>query len=299
MKVVMTLLVRDEEDVIEANLECHLSQGVDFFIVTDNLSVDGTRDIVERYVRRGVAVCLDEPHDDYAQAIWVTRMARLAASRYGADWVINSDADEFWVAGSPAGIKGELASVSAQVPCLSVARTNFVPVDEEGAGFFAERMTLRERCSCNAAGEALPPKICHRAVDNIEVDQGNHGVRRAAVPLDSVSSALRILHYPLRSYRQFENKIAKGGAAYDRNLDLPPGIGQTWRQLHRRWRAGELQAYYRQMMRSPQRIEAGLTSGELVYDDTLLRILRHGRGAPSSESLLDKPGSDNGCSPGI
>ena len=42
MKVVMALKVRDEEDVIEHNLRYHRAQGVDFFIVTDNGSVDRT-----------------------------------------------------------------------------------------------------------------------------------------------------------------------------------------------------------------------------------------------------------------
>lgn len=36
MKLVMTLLVRNEADVIETNLEYHLAQGVDFVIVTDH-----------------------------------------------------------------------------------------------------------------------------------------------------------------------------------------------------------------------------------------------------------------------
>ena len=38
MKVVMTLLVRDEEDVLESNLHFHLATGVDHFVVTDHKS---------------------------------------------------------------------------------------------------------------------------------------------------------------------------------------------------------------------------------------------------------------------
>ena len=35
MKIVMTLLVRDEQDIIRENIEFHLSMGVNFFIAAD------------------------------------------------------------------------------------------------------------------------------------------------------------------------------------------------------------------------------------------------------------------------
>ena len=95
MKLVMTLLVRDEQDIVRENLDFHLAQGVDQVIVTDNGSEDATVEILREYEARGVVRLLFEPTDDYSQGRWVTRMARLAAAE-GADWVINNDADEFW-----------------------------------------------------------------------------------------------------------------------------------------------------------------------------------------------------------
>ena len=55
-KLIMTLLVRDEQDIIRENIEFHLSQGVSFFIVTDNLSTDGTAAILKEYEERGSCV---------------------------------------------------------------------------------------------------------------------------------------------------------------------------------------------------------------------------------------------------
>ncbi|HZC29769.1 MAG TPA: glycosyltransferase family 2 protein, partial [Gaiellaceae bacterium] len=96
MKLVMTLLVRDEADILDAQIAFHLNAGVDFVIATDNASRDGTTEILESYARDGYLHLIREEGEDMRQGERVTRMARLAATDFDADWVINSDADEFW-----------------------------------------------------------------------------------------------------------------------------------------------------------------------------------------------------------
>ena len=173
MKLVMTLLLRDEEDIVRENLDFHLAQGVDRVIVTDNGSEDATVEILREYEARGVVRLLLEPADDYSQGRWVTRMARLAAAE-GADWVINNDADEFWWPRS-----GTLAStfegLGDEVGDRGRPSHQLRPRPEDGRRFW-ERMTARERESLNPLGKPLPPKVAHRAHREITVVQGNHRV---------------------------------------------------------------------------------------------------------------------------
>ena len=110
MMLVLTLLCRDEADILESMLRFHLAQGVDRIIATDNGSVDGSLEILQRFERRGQLTLLQEAEQTHDQAVWVTRMARMAAAM-GADWVINSDADEFWWPQ-----QGNLNSTLAQLP---------------------------------------------------------------------------------------------------------------------------------------------------------------------------------------
>ena len=53
MRLAMTILVRDAEDLIETNLRYHRAQGVDLFLIGDNGSTDRTLEILEPYREAG------------------------------------------------------------------------------------------------------------------------------------------------------------------------------------------------------------------------------------------------------
>jgi hypothetical protein len=217
-----------------------------------------------------------EPSDDYSQGKWVTRMARMAATSHEADWVINSDADEFWWPRSGT-LASTLEGLADRIGVVVAPRTNFVPRAEDGRPFW-ERMTLRERESLNPVGKPLPPKLAHRAHPEITVVQGNHRVRGAELGERLDDGSVEILHFPMRSYGQFENKIVKGGRAYARNRELPENVGRTWRRLYEIWQRGELPRHYAESVVSEPSRE------DLVTDTRLRDYLRELRlGAAASK----------------
>ena len=274
MKVVMTLLVRDEEDILRQNIEFHLNHGVDFFIVTDNLSRDGTRDILDAYWHLGVLHYLYEAEDNYAQGVWVTRMAQLAVMQFGADWVINSNADEFWWAKRKGNLKAVLRHIPASVRGLRVRRHNFVPRPRTGDVSFLETMVYRQTFSVNGLGRLLLPKVCHRALPDFSVTQGNHevfvGGTRLNVP---ETDELRIFHFPVRTLSQVSQKIENGGAAYTRS-DLPVEIGDVWRMLYIMYKQEGLGRFFEGQFYDDYRLHRALAEGVLVEDRRLLQYFR-------------------------
>jgi hypothetical protein len=287
MKLVMTLLVRNEIDVIEANLEYHLAQGVDFVIVTDHGSEDGTSEILQEYERMGVAKVIREEEEGHHQSNRVTRMAEIARLGHNADWVIHNDADEFWWP-----LVGDLRDVFSSLPRqfgqIEVRRRNFRPrVDGEGP--FYSRLVYREASSFNLSGDALESKVAHRPHPEVVVAPGNHSIRGGDLPVVPAGEVLEIFHFPMRSYEQFEHKVLQIGHGYEQLPDRSPRTGWDQLALLELQRAGRLRDYYDGLLLDRGALERGLQLGTIVVDRRLQDFMRDLHAAERSRVRPDAP----------
>ncbi|HXF98353.1 MAG TPA: glycosyltransferase family 2 protein [Gaiellaceae bacterium] len=283
MKLVMTLLVRDEADVVDAQIAFHLHAGVDLVLATDNDSRDGTREILERYARAGVLHLLDEPGDDMRQSQWVTRMARLAATDFGADWVLHADADEFWW---PRGgtLKEVLAAVPARFGVVRGCWRHFLPRPDDG-GFFAERMTVR-LCTPAHPGDKetifhAHQKVAHRAHPEVVIEAGNHNADAPGLEPLRAWHPIEVLHFSFRSVAQLAGKAERGG--WLRNPEYVPPAHQL--RLRRAFEEGAIREFYEAHAVDDDALERGLATGRLALDTRLRDALRALRGPDGGFAL--------------
>jgi glycosyl transferase family 2 len=267
MKLVMTMLVRDEEDILDANLAFHLNAGVDFVIATDNGSTDGTAEILSKYALDGYVHTISKP-GLFSQIEQVTLMARLAATDFQADWVVNSDADEFWW---PRG--GSLKDVFAAVPprfgSVRGMWRHFVP-RPFGPGFFAERMTVRLCVPIRHRFNAHF-KTAHRADPAVRVGGGNHDVTDMRLPPLVGWYPIDILHFPLRSLDQSEQKLVRWWLIVTNGGGVPVPRMQEGYDAHRE---GRMQEYYDSYVVDDDALARGLCDGTLALDTRLRDVLR-------------------------
>ena len=291
MKLVMTLLARDEADIVDAQIAFHLNAGVDFVVATDNRSVDGTTEILERYERAGYLHLIREHGDDMRQGEWVTGMARLAATDFAADWVINSDADEFWW---PRGgsLKDVLATVPGRFGVVRGCWRHFVP-RPDGGSCFAERMTIRLTKPAFAGDKRTifhtHQKVAHRASPDVVIEAGNHYARGPGLDPLRAWHPIEVLHFSVRSVAQLERKGAGGWA---RNRDYI--LAEHQLRLDDAARDRRLRVYFDSLAPSGDELARGLADGTFVIDTRLrdaLRVLRRHDGTENPLAFA-LPGSD-------
>jgi len=198
-------------------------------------------------------------------------MACLAATDFGADWVINSDADEFWWPRG-ASLREVLESVPPHYGVVRAAWRNFVP-RPEGEPFFAERMTAR---LCTPSFHPHPlsthSKSAHRAVADVRIGRGNHEAFGTGLVPVRGWYPIEILHFPVRSLEHCMRKYVTQFVALERNAEK--GIPGHMEEAHRAYREGRLAEFYAPLVVSDEELARGLEDGTLAVDTRLRDALR-------------------------
>ena len=289
VRVVLTLLVRDEADIVEWQLLYHYACGIDFVVATDHRSVDGTTEILRRFEGEGRLRYIREDSERIDQAGWMTRMSRIAATEHAADWVIPSDADEFWWP-RRGSFHEVLDAIPAEVGVVRGFIRTFAPRPEDGRPFF-ERMTLLARPVDDHEGIYLPNvHVLHRSHPSVNLIRGFHDAYA-----DGLGRLIRgwcpfeVLHFPNRSPAQTARKYEQASQAWqDHESGGGAHVLASYRELQT---VGQAQLFESRIVRDEQ-IETGLRQRVLVNDTRLRDVLRDVEQGRPLAPLLPTPEQD-------
>jgi glycosyltransferase involved in cell wall biosynthesis len=223
-KVFALLMVKNEIDVIEANIRYLQSQDIDEIFIADNLSTDGTYETIQKIKWREShkITLIRDDEVGYYQSAKMNSWSR-ECFQMGADYVIPIDADEIWYSLDNDKTLGEaIKTIDADI---FVAKSiDFVPtiLDNFNEPNFIKRMVYRKTNSDSFSAVAF------NYSEGYELEMGNHNIRNH--PGKRVSNVIGIRHYQYRSFPQFIKKVKNGKLAYD-NTNFPEFMGSHWRKL--------------------------------------------------------------------
>jgi hypothetical protein len=273
----MVMIVRDELELIGANIEFHSRQGFDRFVIMDNASQDGTRDELERLSKTFPIEILDQPNTDFNQSAWTTELATHLLAM-GIDWGITLDADEF-VSSANRTLKEALTQTMCK-PAIA-SRQNVIPTEYalrqdgfdslSGSRYRVEKPLGEFNFAADSPSafpvvmRSLPGKVFFPLKGLKSVHAGGHDVDHETVQRHLAEDVL-VRHYPVRRFAHFLRRLDHWEQRFKQR---PAERGQS---VHiRRWlrlrSAGLLDLDYNQFAVAQDQLEEHVLAGTLVEDD--------------------------------
>lgn len=288
-RLVMTILVKNEVDIIEANIRTHASLGVDAFAVMDNNSNDGTREILAKLQEEFEIILIDEK-GSYAQAKWMRQLAHIAKKELKADWVINNDADEFWLPRNGKTLKENLAFKGS---VLTVQRYNML-LDEacikSGSFFnalyyvanpvFYGQIKPEQSHKMSIPLTKIGPKTIVNPHGLLYIRGGNHKALHIASIKDYLRSgydkikrfsAIEVFHYPIRSYEQFEKNVQNRKRLLEG--EKKASMGPHYRRWVKLYNEGKLQEEFENNVVFSQKNIDVLSQYAIIKEDKDIKAL--------------------------
>jgi glycosyltransferase involved in cell wall biosynthesis len=266
MKLAMTLLVKNEIDIIKTHVEYHLPK-VDYLVVMDNLSTDGTLEYLRSMGDKNDNLyVLSVASNLYSQNDWVPRMVSYAIN-LGADWIVNSDADEFYIGDLKGAVQEAYNEGYNQV--YPKGSTFYMTVRDPIYANPVKRMIYRDPLSVKYEND----KVIHSTVGFEGLSQGNHWVLFNKIITSKIlqTDKIRLFHYPERDFEQFSKKYA---GKFD-EIKISQ-MGNVWKLRHEVYRReginGLNKLFLETCLLSDDKMkEKGLERDTLLSEEILLK----------------------------
>jgi hypothetical protein len=286
-RCVLAASVLDQEDILQDFIDWYQHIGVDFILILDLGSTDGSRDLLARLADTDKVGWYPLPDRDMTKYDQAGELAKLARDRFQADWIVLCDADEFLCpAGGALGPILRLAEskdiTSISVPCLNM--TGPQPKPGQSA---TQALTLR--IDAPAKVTPLQATMGNLPVPYIFIEHPPHTIVRASAVqaygggahyvetswgLSGETERLRFLHYNMRGYGKFEQKVRNAAAWIRDNKHLDPLWAWHWRRWIWLYEAGRLREDYEAQFVSSAREQELIQDGTCSRDETVARWKR-------------------------
>jgi hypothetical protein len=225
LNIFAVLMVKDEEDIIEYNIEYLQKQKIDHIFVANNLSSDNTKNILLSLSKKyGNMTVIDDDEFGYYQAKKMNKWIKKCYEM-GADIIIPIDADEIWYSKIPNKLLSDVLRDHCNGHCIFVADViEFIP-SEKNINYTNPLQSLiyvKETSD-------YPPSVAFTKFYDSFISHGNHIIHNH--PGKNIHDVIGIKHYQYRNFNQFVRKVKNGKLVYDA-ATLPSSIGgDHWKSL--------------------------------------------------------------------
>ena len=302
-RVMALLMVRDENDIIAANIRHHAAIGVDAFVIIDHGSIDGTYEILEALRRDGFDISLFRRDRDKKPDIgeWYATLLDEIRRR-GGERSLQIDADEFWLPAT-----GNFKTIRWTQPVISAARFNMLAPEDAlrqpglvltshqyrvchpfPAEDYRESVLKDDKNFARAYPvlmTAIAPKVAFHMSELGQLALAGHAI------IDEDGQMLQpppdgevvVFHYPIRSLEQFQRKIS----AFSKMLAFFPELDKAscWqaRYLGDKLAREGLEQEFRRYYPRAEQLQRYLEEGILVPDPRMARL----QAINPSEQMID------------
>lgn len=295
-RLVMSILCKDEVDIVEANIRVHAALGVDAFAVMDNGSTDGTREKLTALQDEFEVKVIDR-EGVYDQSAWMTELAHFARDEMGADWVISNDADEFWLPQSDRSLKEILARKGSTLTCHrynmlmdeSALSDDYTFYDcglrVENPIYYRNEQLSKENVSIVLS--KIGPKVIVNPYGLIKIKGGNHRAKHVSInsivdymkPYDKLKKVdeIKVYHFSMRGWKHFEGNIVNRKRLLEEHENVR--MGNHYRRWVKLYNEGTLKKEFENFIFKASEIEVLGKYGVVKYDDYPIGLIRRILGA--------------------